>query len=61
MLPTLGTKASDSIDMDVQSTKQNTHLQMDAFKERQLIEDEVIGDQLSDMQQFSWKIFMELN
>jgi hypothetical protein len=56
-LPTLGTKASDIIDMDLQSTKQNTQLRMDAYKEREHWEDERFGDQLSDMQQFSWKIF----
>jgi hypothetical protein len=43
--------------MDLQSTKQNTQLQMDANKERERWEDEGFGDQLSDMQQFSWKIF----
>jgi hypothetical protein len=56
-LSTLGTKASDIIDMDLQSTKQNTQLWMDAYKERECREDEGFGDQLSDMQQFSWKIF----
>ncbi len=56
-LYTLWTKASDIIDMDVQSTEQNTQLQMDAYKERECLEDEDFGDQLSDMQQFSWKIF----
>jgi hypothetical protein len=30
---------------------------MDAYKEREGQEDEGFGDQLSDMQQFSWKIF----
>ena len=30
---------------------------MDAYKEREHWEDEGFGDQLSDMQQFSWKIF----
>ena len=30
---------------------------MDAYKERESLEDEGFGDQLSDMQQFSWKIF----
>jgi hypothetical protein len=56
-LPTLGTKAFDIIDMEVLSTEQNTKLQMDAYKERERMEDEGIGDQLSEMQQFSWKIF----
>ena len=56
-LPTLGTKAFDTIDMDVLSTEQNTKLQMDAYKEREHMEDEGIEDQLSEMQQFSWKIF----
>ncbi len=56
-LPTLGTKAFDVIDMDVLSTEQNTKLQMDAYKEREHMEDAGIGDQLSEMQQFSWKIF----
>ena len=56
-LPTLGTKAFDIIDMDVLSTEQNTKLRMDAYKEREHMEDAGIGDQLSEMQQFSWKIF----
>jgi hypothetical protein len=57
-LPTLGTKASDIIDMNVQlCTEQNAHLWMDAYKEREHLEDEGFGDQLSDMQQFGWKIF----
>jgi hypothetical protein len=56
-LPTLGTKAFDTIDMDVLSTEQNTKLQMDAYKEREHMEDEGIEDQLSEMQQFRWRIF----
>jgi hypothetical protein len=43
--------------MDVQSTDQNTQFQMDAYTERECLEDEGFGYQLSDMQQFSWKIF----
>jgi hypothetical protein len=43
--------------MDVLSTEQNTKLQMDAYKERECMEDEGIRNQLSEMQQFSWKIF----
>ena len=56
-LPTLGTKASDIVDMDLQSTQQNTQLRIDAYKERERLEEEGIGDQLSELQQFSWKIF----
>jgi hypothetical protein len=56
-LPTLGTKASDIIDMDLQSTQQNTQLRIDAYKEREHLEEEDIGDRLSELQQFSWKIF----
>ncbi len=56
-LPTLGTKAFDIIDLDVLSTEQNTKLRMDAYKEREHMEDAGIGGQLSEMQQFSWKIF----
>jgi hypothetical protein len=56
-LPTLGTKASDIVDMDSQSTKINAQLQMDAYRERELLEEEGIGDQLSELQQISWKIF----
>jgi len=56
-LPTLGTKASDIIDMDSQSTQQNVQLQMDAYRERERLEEEGIGDQLSELQQNSWKIF----
>ena len=56
-LPTLGTKASDIVDMDLQSTQQNTQLRIDAYKEREHLEEEGIGDQLSELQQFSWKIF----
>ena len=48
-LPTLGTKAFDITDMDVLSTEQNTKLQMDAYKERERMEDEGIRDQLSEM------------
>jgi hypothetical protein len=43
--------------MDLQSIMQNTQLQMDAYKERECLEDLGFGDQLSDMPQFSWKIF----
>jgi len=43
-LPTLGTKASDIIDMDSQSTQQNAQLQMDAYRERELLEEEGISD-----------------
>jgi len=43
--------------MDLQSTQQNTQLQIDAYKERERLEEEGIGDQLSELQQFSWKIF----
>ncbi len=57
LLPTLATKAYNIIDMDVQSTEQNTKLRMDAYKEREHLEDAGIGDQLSDMQRFGWKIF----
>jgi hypothetical protein len=53
----LGTKASDIVDMDLQSTQQNTQLQIDAYKERECLKEEGIGDQLSELQQFSWKIF----
>ena len=56
-LPTLGTKASDIVDMDLQSTQQNTQLRIDAYKEREHLEEEGIEDQLSELQQFSWKIF----
>jgi len=56
-LPTLGTKASDIIDMDSQSTQQNTQLRMDAYRERELLEEEGIGDLLSNLQQIRWKIF----
>jgi hypothetical protein len=57
-LPTLGTKASDIIEMDSQSTQQNIQLQMDAYyRERERLEEEGIGDQLSELQQNSWKIF----
>jgi hypothetical protein len=43
--------------MDVLSTEQNTKLQMDAYKERERMEDEGIRNQWSEMQQFSRKIF----
>ena len=56
-LPTLGTKASDIVDMDLQSTQQNIQLRIDAYKERECLEEEGIGDQLSELQQFTWKIF----
>ena len=56
-LPTLGTKASDIVDMDLQSTQQNIQLRIDAYKERERLEEEGIGDQLSELQQFTWKIF----
>jgi len=51
-LPTLGTKASDIVDMDLQSTQQNIQLQIDAYKEIERFEEEGIGDQLSELQQF---------
>ena len=50
-LPTLGTKASDIVDMDLQSTQQNIQLRIDAYKERERLEEEGIGDQLSELQQ----------
>ncbi len=56
-LPALETKASDIIDINVQSTEQNTQLWMDAYNKREHLEDEGFGDQLSDMQQYGWKIF----
>jgi hypothetical protein len=57
-VPTLGTKASDILDMDLQSnTQQNIQLQIDAYKERERLEEEGIGDRLSELQQFTWKIF----
>jgi hypothetical protein len=44
--------------MDLQSnTQQNIQLQIDAYKERERLEEEGIGDQLSELQQFTWKIF----
>jgi hypothetical protein len=43
--------------MDLQSTQQNTLLRIDAYKERERLEEEGIGNQLSELQQFSWKIF----
>jgi hypothetical protein len=46
-LPILGTKASDIVDMDLQFTQQNTQLRIDAYKEREHLEEEGIGDQLS--------------
>ena len=44
--------------MDLQSnTLQNIQLQIDAYKERERLKEKGIGDQLSELQQFSWKIF----
>jgi hypothetical protein len=43
--------------MDLQSTQQNIQLRIDAYKERERLEEEGIGDQLSELQQFNWKIF----
>ena len=51
-LPMLGTKAFDIIDMDLQSTQHNNKIRNDAFKEREHMEEEGIGNQLSEMQQF---------
>jgi hypothetical protein len=56
-LRTLGTKASDIVDIDLQSKQQNIQFRMDAYKERERLEEEGFGDQLSELQQFSWKIF----
>ena len=56
-LPTLGTKASDIVDMDLQSTQQNIQLRIDAYNERKRLEEEGIRDQLSELQHFNWKIF----
>ena len=50
--PTLGRKASDIIDMDLQSTQQNIQLWIDAYKEIERFEEEGIGDQMSELQQF---------
>jgi hypothetical protein len=49
LLPTLGTKASDIVDMDLQSTQQNIQLRIDAYKERERLEEEGFGDQLSEL------------
>jgi hypothetical protein len=44
--------------MDLQSnTQQNIQLRIDAYKERERLEEEGIDDQLSELQQFTWKIF----
>ena len=43
--------------MDLQSTRQNIQLRIDAYKERERLEEEGFGDQLSELQQFTWKIF----
>ena len=51
-LPTLGIKASDIVDMDLQSTQQNIQLRIDAYKEIERFEEEGIGDQMSELQQF---------
>ena len=56
-LPTLGTKASDIVDMDLQSTQQYIQLRIDAYKERERLKEEGISDQLSELQQFTLKIF----
>jgi len=39
-LPTLGTKASDIVDMDLQCAQQNAQLRIDAYKEREHLEEE---------------------
>jgi len=57
-LPTLGTKASDIVDMDLQSTQQNIQLRIDAYKERERLEEEGISDQLSELQQFTLVDFL---
>jgi len=41
----LGRKASNIVDMDSQSTQQNTQLRMDAYREKELLEVEDISDQ----------------
>jgi hypothetical protein len=47
-VPTLGTKASDILNMDLQSnTQQNIQLRIYAYKERERLEEEGIDDQLS--------------
>ncbi len=51
-LRTLGIKASDIVDMDLQSTQQNIQLRIDAYKEIERFEEEGISDQLSELQQF---------
>jgi hypothetical protein len=38
--------------MDLQSTQQNIQLQIDAYKEIERFEEEGIGDQMSELQQF---------
>ena len=43
--------------MDLQCTQQNTQLWIDAYTERECLEEEGIGDQLSELQHLSWKIF----
>ena len=42
--------------MDLQSTQQNIQLRIDAYKERERLDKEGIGDQLSELQQFTGKI-----
>jgi hypothetical protein len=44
--------------MDLQSnTQHKIQLRIDAYKVRERFEEEGIGDQLSELQQFTWKIF----
>lgn len=56
-LPTLGTRAADVVAMDEEYSKQSVQLRIDAYADRECLEEQGIGNQLSEMQQYSWKIF----
>ncbi len=56
-MPTLGTRAADVVAMDKEYKDKSVQLRINAYLEREQMEERGIGDQLSEMQQNSWKVF----
>jgi hypothetical protein len=54
-MPTLGTRAADVVAMDYKD--KSVQLRINVYLEQEQMEERGIGDQLSEMQQNSWKVF----
>ncbi len=56
-MPTLGTRAADVVAMDKEYKDKSVQLKINAYLDQEQMEERGIGDQLSEMQQNSWKMF----